>query len=778
VKLSGDFQVRRADISRRLAELESQPPSNPFLSDSKVWRQCKQQLEDKLAELAREEHAFSTNALALSPVQRYSNPYVAALRPDLAAVLSRHRSYLGSPGQSNNPLPRLDGSLVDVEATICAATDSEMGALSSQSNPCGLLVDEAGEALRKRGFEDKGVDRCPLCSWELEDRVCWQCGLRFDADGEVGFMDLDSSSSSRMDLLSFEHESEDVHGLLDKVDLDYDLQGPSWIMQQFLASRIGPHTMPSPQRQRSVAEITAGDGHFLSESAVSDMPSDKLETVYDKDEDRNETDDTSKHIIWIQLEDEEELPPEARKRPILAQYIRCSLESCGRTFRRDDARLVHERRSHPEMNLRVPTKRKTSRSVLPSLSASRALQPKCLTSAPSSISRSQKAVNEDDHTKISDHSVVSRPQTYEDVSACLDTTPPSKAPYINTLQVPTCNTLNDHVKHPEPVVNISAVDYGWDDKHVILGPLDKELLEVCCVLGQGSLGLVEEVRLKDTQLPTFVRKRVKLPVSKRKSLLKIIKEEAENLKPLNHPHIVTLIGTYEEQRNHNRHFYCLLMSPVGDNELREFLEIYSDHDHSPTVKKEWEGWIRSWFVCLTSALAYMHEQGLRHQDIKPSNIIQKGSRIFFTDFSSSSTFVVGHTTSTDNPSRSSPMYAAPEVTYRSSASGDLTRHGRSSDIFALGCVFCDMLSVWQGQSLPDFHDSLSQADGATYGPFRYSDKIVMIEEKLRPSVLFPQCILPMLSSDRGLRPSAADTLERILSLAPWWDSKCDCISLR
>lgn len=142
----------------------------------------------------------------------------------------------------------------------------------------------------------------------------------------------------------------------------------------------------------------------------------------------------------------------------------------------------------------------------------------------------------------------------------------------------------------------------------------------------------------------------------------------------------------------------------------------------------------------------MHEQGIRHQDIKPSNIIHKGSRILFTDFSSSFTFVVGHTTSTENPSRSSPMYTAPEVTYRSSGMGGLRRHGRSSDIFALGCVFCDMLSVWQGQSLSEFHDYLSPADLASYGSFNYSDALPMVKEKLKSSTLFSQCVQSIVTT--------------------------------
>ncbi|KAF2028125.1 hypothetical protein EK21DRAFT_70481, partial [Setomelanomma holmii] len=42
------------------------------------------------------------------------------------------------------------------------------------------------------------------------------------------------------------------------------------------------------------------------------------------------------------------------------KHLPCGHEDCPRTFRREDARLVHERRSHPELNRPPPTRRKRS----------------------------------------------------------------------------------------------------------------------------------------------------------------------------------------------------------------------------------------------------------------------------------------------------------------------------------------------------------------------------------------------------------------------------------
>lgn len=155
--------------------------------------------------------------------------------------------------------------------------------------------------------------------------------------------------------------------------------------------------------------------------------------------------------------------------------------------------------------------------------------------------------------------------------------------------------------------------------------------------------------------------------------------------------------------------------------------------------------------------------------------MQKDSRLFFTDLGSSSRFSQGHTTSTDSFSSFTPMYAAPEINGRYGHPDSLGRYGRSADIFALGCVFCDMLSVWQGQSLNDYHSYLSTNAGTFYRSFRYSERVDMLGPRFRPSTLFPQCIEPMLLFDRGLRPTAAEVVRKVLSLFPWCNFECECI---
>ena len=97
-------------------------------------------------------------------------------------------------------------------------------------------------------------------------------------------------------------------------------------------------------------------------------------------------------------------------------------------------------------------------------------------------------------------------------------------------------------------------------------------LMVVNYLGHGSLGIVEEVRTRNESTDAFVRKRVLIPYSHRRQRLEIILQEARMLKALIHPHIVKIIGSYEDVSVAGRHFYSLLMSPVGDNDLKTLLD--------------------------------------------------------------------------------------------------------------------------------------------------------------------------------------------------------------
>jgi hypothetical protein len=55
-------------------------------------------------------------------------------------------------------------------------------------------------------------------------------------------------------------------------------------------------------------------------------------------------------------------------------------------------------------------------------------------------------------------------------------------------------TIHEHAANQakflpsKSIINVVISQYDWENVHVFLGPLGEELLEVCSILGQGSLG--------------------------------------------------------------------------------------------------------------------------------------------------------------------------------------------------------------------------------------------------------------------------------------------------
>ncbi len=244
-------------------------------------------------------------------------------------------------------------------------------------------------------------------------------------------------------------------------------------------------------------------------------------------------------------------------------------------------------------------------------------------------------------------------------------------------------------------------------------------------LGRGSMAYVEEVYMPP--YTPFVRKTFLLTMSSnlRQRCRDIIHREIQVMSRLTHMHIVQVIGSYDLEPITS----TILMFPVGDNDLKMFLEELSEitpRTHEWNVRR---GLLWKWVGCLTSAIAYIHSQGICHEDIKPSNIVHKGENVYLTDFSSCGQFNIGGTTSTGADARTTLVYRAPEL-FRA---GDAGRHGPGTDVFALGLVFLEMKTVYWGTSIQHLRELYAAAAGvksANTNEFYYGKALSHIHEEL------------------------------------------------
>jgi serine/threonine protein kinase len=273
----------------------------------------------------------------------------------------------------------------------------------------------------------------------------------------------------------------------------------------------------------------------------------------------------------------------------------------------------------------------------------------------------------------------------------------------------------------------------------------------------------------------YAQKIYRVPVrsSSKETYLKAINNEVEAIRKLKpDPHIVRIECTYTEQRT-----FVVVLSPRADEDLQSYLER---QNHATECPKDWRCkcplhalaaiaaiesnqagiQIRSWFYCLASALAGIHQQGVRHKDIKSRNILLKGSQLLYADFGSSRIFESELTraiTGTVN-SGNTPMYSAPEVMQNQ-------KRGRSADIFSLGCVFTEMLNIKGGKSLAEYHEfrksTFIDQWGSSYETCAYHKTLGKVDEWFDASpTTFPEYrafILPMLDVDRLQRPTAEAT---------------------
>jgi hypothetical protein len=171
-------------------------------------------------------------------------------------------------------------------------------------------------------------------------------------------------------------------------------------------------------------------------------------------------------------------------------------------------------------------------------------------------------------------------------------------------------------------------------------------------LGRGSFGQVDHV-FGRLSIESFARKRIPRGKSFRRDqqAIKSFENELKTLKTLSHRHLVKLISSYTD-----RDWVGLIMKPVAECNFEHFL---SDEDIDHIDRKTC---IRRFFGCLATAVDFLHQNQIRHKDIKPANILVKDRDVLLTDFGTS------HSWSDDTRSTSNgtsvgftKRYCAPEV---------------------------------------------------------------------------------------------------------------------
>lgn len=304
--------------------------------------------------------------------------------------------------------------------------------------------------------------------------------------------------------------------------------------------------------------------------------------------------------------------------------------------------------------------------------------------------------------------------------------------------------------------SLSCVRNDWSGRgsHLELHPGEAPPLEEGRVLGYGVSGPVLEVTCKGIKLALkSVHHSRKISIDQMK--------EIGILRKLKHHHVITLIGTYTQ-----RPWLRLLLWPVAQFDLAMVLRFIVRRNFGPEpegadeeddarldayeeVVGAQDRGIWSIFGCLTSAVLYLHENKIRHKDLKPSNILLSKNCVWITDFGASKDFTSDFTSTSASAERGTLKYCAPEVAMYENS-------GRSADIFSLGCVFLEMMVVLGGKhTLADLEACCPARNRSYEANLQYMDDWLAL---VGGSDVQVQHILyetrQMLHSDRTRRPTA------------------------
>ena len=206
-------------------------------------------------------------------------------------------------------------------------------------------------------------------------------------------------------------------------------------------------------------------------------------------------------------------------------------------------------------------------------------------------------------------------------------------------------------------------------------------------LGEGSFSIVEKVKYvhtRDSREPViFARKR---PKALRDETIKALENEMRILRTLGkHHHIVEFVGSYK-----HKHDMGIILYPAANNgNLEQYLRNGDNADHML---------LRRVFGCLSIGLSFLNNAcRLRHKDIKASNILIHGSDVLFTDFGSAFQFTDNYgKTENKSAGQITRRYAAPEIISSS-------ERNIKTDLFALGCIFAEVLTHLAGSSVQELH---------------------------------------------------------------------------
>jgi hypothetical protein len=262
-------------------------------------------------------------------------------------------------------------------------------------------------------------------------------------------------------------------------------------------------------------------------------------------------------------------------------------------------------------------------------------------------------------------------------------------------------------------------------------------------IGKGSFGSCYIVRHK-SEKRQFVMKKVNIEGMSVKEK-KAASQEVKLLHNLNHPNIV---GYKESFYSKSKTLLYIVMSYCEGGDLCGKLK--QQHGRLLPEPQIWE-----WFLQVSLALQYLHEQKILHRDLKTQNIfLTKKGGIKLGDFGIST--VLSGTMEMAKTAIGTPYYMSPELF-------ENKPYDYKSDIWALGCVLYEMATLVHAFDARDMNGLVMKILRGSYPPIssRYSPGMRSLIERMLTKNAAARPNMNSILSDPVLRDRVATYLDHL-----------------